>query len=60
MKKEKSLMSLEHILCCGIKDWDILERKGIQSLQGKGMAEGMSNCNSDFDFCERYLYGKKN
>ena len=30
--------------------------KGLQSLQGKGM----SNCNSDFDFCEHYLYGKHN
>ena len=27
MKKTKSLMSLEEILCCGIKDWDILERR---------------------------------
>ena len=25
MKKVKSLTSLEEILCCGIKDWDILE-----------------------------------
>ena len=24
--------------------------KGLQSLQGKGMVEGMSNCNSNFDF----------
>ena len=24
MKKVKSLMSLEKIICCGIKDWDIL------------------------------------
>ena len=34
--------------------------KGLQSLQGKGMVEGMSNCNSYFDFCEHCLYGKKN
>ena len=27
-----------------------LEEKGFQSLQGKGMVEVMSNCNSDFDF----------
>ena len=27
MKKIKSLTSLEEILCCGIKDWDILERR---------------------------------
>ena len=33
---------------------------GLQSLQGKGMVEGMSNCNSDFNFCEHCLYGKKN
>ena len=34
--------------------------KGLQSLQGKCVVEGMSNCNSYFDFCERCLYGKKN
>ena len=34
--------------------------KGLQSLQGKGMVEGMSNCNLDFDFCEHCLYGKQN
>ena len=27
MKKVKSLTSLEEILCCGIKDWDILEKR---------------------------------
>ena len=34
--------------------------EGIQSLQGKGMVEGMCNCNLDFDFCEHCLYGKLN
>ena len=34
--------------------------KVIQSLQGKGMVEGMSNYNSDCDFCEHCLYGKHN
>ena len=34
--------------------------KGIQSLQGKVMVEGMSNCNSNFDFCGHCLYGKQN
>ena len=34
--------------------------KGLQSLQGKGMVEGMYNCNSYFDFCEHCLYGKQN
>ena len=34
--------------------------KGLQSLQGKGMVEGISNCNSDFDFWEYCLYGKQN
>ena len=34
--------------------------KGLQSLQGKSMVEGMSKCNSDFDFCEHCLYGKQN
>ena len=34
--------------------------KGLQSLQGKSMVEGMSKCNSDFDFCEHCLYGKHN
>ena len=34
--------------------------KGLQSLQGKSMVEGMSKCNFDFDFCEHFLYGKQN
>ena len=34
--------------------------KCLQSLQGKGMIKGLSNCNSDFDFCEHCLYGKHN
>ena len=34
--------------------------KGLQSLQGKGMVEGMFNCNSDFNFYEHCLYGKHN
>ena len=34
--------------------------KGLQSLQGKGMVEGMSNYNSYFYFCEYCLYGKQN
>ena len=34
--------------------------KGLQSLQGKVMVEGMSNCNLDFDLCEHCLYGKHN
>ena len=33
--------------------------KGFQSLQGKCMVEGMSNCNLDFDLCEHCLYGKQ-
>ena len=34
--------------------------KGLQSLQGKGMVEGTSNCKLYFDLCEHYLYGKQN
>ena len=34
--------------------------KCLQSLQGKGMVEGMSNFYSYFDFCEYCLYGKNN
>ena len=34
--------------------------KGLQSLQGKSMVEGMSKCNFDFDFSENCLYGKHN
>ena len=34
--------------------------KGHQSLQGKVMVECMSNCNSDFDFCEHCLYENHN
>ena len=34
--------------------------KGLQSLKGKGMVEGMFNCNSDFNFYEDFLYGTNN
>ena len=34
--------------------------KVLQSLQGIGMVEDMSNCKLDFYFCEHCLYGKKN
>jgi hypothetical protein len=34
--------------------------KGLQSLQGKSMVEGMSKCDSDFNLCEHCLYGKHN
>ena len=33
--------------------------KALQSLQGKSMVEGMSKCNSNFNFCEHCLYGKQ-
>ena len=34
--------------------------KGLQTLLGKGMIEGMSNCTLDFDFFEHCIYGKQN
>jgi hypothetical protein len=34
--------------------------KGLRVLHGKGMVEGMSNFSLDFDFCEHFIYGKKN
>ena len=34
-------------------------KKGLQSLQGKGMVESGSNSNSNFDFCEHCVYGKQ-
>jgi hypothetical protein len=34
--------------------------KGLRTLHGKGMVEGMSNCTLDFDFCEHCIYGKHN
>jgi hypothetical protein len=34
--------------------------KGLRTLHGKGMVEGMSNCTLDFDFCEHCIYGKQN
>jgi hypothetical protein len=34
------------------------EEKGLPTLHGKGMVEGMSNCTLDFDFCEHCIYGK--
>jgi hypothetical protein len=30
MKKEKLMQSLDKRLCCGIKDWVILERRGFE------------------------------
>jgi hypothetical protein len=32
--------------------------KGLLTLHGKGIVEGMSNCTLDFDFCEHFIYGK--
>jgi transposase InsO family protein len=34
--------------------------KGLRTLHGKGMVEGMSNCTLDFDFYEHCIYGKQN
>jgi hypothetical protein len=34
--------------------------KGLRTLHGKGMVEGMSNCTLDFDFYEHFIYGKLN
>jgi hypothetical protein len=34
--------------------------KGLRTLHGKGMVEGMSNYTLDFDFCEHCIYGKHN
>jgi hypothetical protein len=34
--------------------------KGLRTLHGKGMIEGMSYCTLDFDFCENCIYGKHN
>ena len=34
--------------------------KGLRILHRNGMVEGMSNCSSDFNFCEHCVYGKKN
>jgi hypothetical protein len=34
--------------------------KGLRTLQGKGMVEGMFNCTLDFDFCEHCIYDKQN
>jgi hypothetical protein len=33
--------------------------KGLQTLHGKDMVEGMSNCTMDFDFFEHCIYGKQ-
>jgi hypothetical protein len=34
--------------------------KGLQTLHGKVMDEGMSNFTLDFDLCEHFIYGKQN
>ena len=33
--------------------------KGLRTLHGKGMVEGMSTCTLDFDFYEHFIYGKQ-
>ena len=37
-----------------------IKEKGLWSLQGKGMVEGMTDCTLDFDFYEHCIYGKEN
>jgi transposase InsO family protein len=37
-----------------------IREKGLRTLHGKGMVEGMSNCTLDFDFYEHCIYGKHN
>jgi hypothetical protein len=37
-----------------------IREKGLRTLHGEGMVEGMSNCTLDFDFCEHCIYGKQN
>jgi hypothetical protein len=34
--------------------------KGLRTLHGKSMVEGMSNCTMDFDFFKHCIYGKQN
>jgi len=34
--------------------------KGLRMLHGKGMVEGMNNSSPYFDFCENYVYMKRN
>jgi hypothetical protein len=34
--------------------------KGLRTLHGKGMIEGISNCTLDFDFRENCIHGKQN
>ena len=34
--------------------------KGLRTLHGKGMVEGMFNCSLDFDFYEHWIYGRQN
>jgi hypothetical protein len=34
--------------------------KGLRTLHGKVMIEGMSNCTPGLDFCEHCIYGKQN
>ena len=37
-----------------------VQEKGLRTLHGKVMVEGMSNCTLDFYFCEHCIYGKQN
>ena len=34
--------------------------KGLHALHSKGMVEGFLECSLGFDFCEHWVFGKKN
>jgi hypothetical protein len=37
-----------------------IREKGLRLLHAKGMVEVMYKFSLDFDFCENFVYGKKN
>ena len=60
MKKIKFLTSLEKILCCGIKDRDILKRRVFNHYKVKVWLKVCQNVTLISISCEHCLYGKQN
>jgi hypothetical protein len=60
IKKTRPISPLEKKTMLWHQRLGHIGEKGLRTLHGKGMVEGMSNCTLDFDFCEHYIYGKKN
>jgi hypothetical protein len=60
INKTRPILSLERRPCCGIKDWDILEKRAFKHYTIKVWLKVCLIVTLDFDFCEHCIYGKQN